>query len=168
MFLVTDDLITREDKIRGFIKREPAIAVLLAAADCERTIRRAILALGVTPTLELQHRLGRPRPVGWRAPTPRPKKYASSIKGYNEAWSDELGHLKQPLLDGVAGSERTLRVAFQLRHDLIHGDKGTTGIGYARKQVERLLEATAKVTAFAEEHGVDLHMRLKRRIKARG
>ncbi len=168
MFLVTDKLETRRAKILGFLDRgEPAIAVLLAAADCERTVRRAILALGVTPTRELQHRLGRPRPKDWIAPIPKPPKYASSIRGYHKAWSVELCRLKRDLLDDVAGPAETLHAAFQLRHDLIHGDKGTTGTDFARARVERLLNATAAVSGFAREHGADLEKPMRKRSKSR-
>ncbi len=52
MFLVSDTLEERSAKIHRFIaEREPAIAVLLAAVDCERTIRRAVMSLGTTPTM---------------------------------------------------------------------------------------------------------------------
>ena len=168
MFLVTDKMETRRAKILGFLdKGEPAIAVLLAAADCERTVRRAILALGVTPTRELQHRLGRPRPKDWIAPIPKPPKYGSSIRGYDKAWSVELCHLKRNLLGDVAGPAETLHAAFQLRHDLIHGDRGTTGKDFARTRVERLLNATSAVSGFARECGVDLEKPLKKRTKPR-
>ena len=54
MFLVSDKLDGRRAKIRGFLEKEPAIAVLLAAADFEWTIRRAILLLGKDSTTEIR------------------------------------------------------------------------------------------------------------------
>ncbi len=55
MFLVRDRIEARHEKIRTFMgSDDAAIAVLLAAADFERTVRRAILALGNTPTKQLR------------------------------------------------------------------------------------------------------------------
>lgn len=170
MFLVTDSLSNRETKIQKFLYRgEPAIAVLLAAADCERTMRRAILNLGTAPTSELAHRLGRPRPIGWLAPRPKPRKYGSTIDGYASAWVDEVyTWCGRALKDDVVANWVSLKKAFQLRHDLIHGDTGTVGLGYATKCVETLLGATRQVDEFASAQGYDLTTRLKRRLKPRG
>jgi hypothetical protein len=46
MFLVKDNINYRQTKIRSFLSNEPAIAVILAAADFEWSVRRAIRALG--------------------------------------------------------------------------------------------------------------------------
>jgi hypothetical protein len=57
-FLVTDDLDARENRIMGFLEeREPVIAILLAAADFERTVRRAILGLSTEPTKKIRKKL---------------------------------------------------------------------------------------------------------------
>jgi hypothetical protein len=166
MFLVSDALEKRQAKIRGFLTAgEPAIAILLAAADCERTVRRAILALGVTPTKELRFRLGRPRPKPSEV-LPTRKRYKSSIEGYNDAWNDELARFKLRLL-GDLGDRDQIRNAFQLRHDLVHGDVGTTGTEYARKRVECLLAFTSSVSRFARDNGADLERNLPRRLKPR-
>jgi hypothetical protein len=169
VFLVSDDLGVREDKIRGFLEREePAVAVLLSAADCERTIRRAILSLGSSPTLELAYRLGRPRPKAWVPPSPKPPKYGSSLSGYSKAWAAEVKpRLGVDLEEGVVTDWQGLKKAFQLRHDLIHGDTGTTGLGYARRRVEVILGAIRVVHEFAKASGYDLIQPLKRRIKPR-
>lgn len=170
MFLVNDSLSDRKTKIQTYLSQdEPVIAVLLAAADCERTMRRAILHLGTTPTAELAHRLGRPRPAGWVAPKPRPPKYGSTIDGYASAWGDEVyTWCGRALKDDVVANWVSLKKAFQLRHDLIHGDTGTVGLGYATKCVETLLGATRQVDEFASAQGYDLTTRLKRRLKPRG
>lgn len=172
MFLVTDSLNKRQEKIQVFLQEgEHAIAVLLAAADCERTLRRAILALGVTPTRELAYQLGRPRPRNENPSSTKNaranKSYRSSLDGYAAAWDVELARFSSPLLKDVVAPSDTLRKAFQLRHDLVHGDRGTTGREYARTQVERLLSATSAVHKFALANGVDLEKPLKRRLKPR-
>lgn len=169
MFLVSDDLGVREHKIRGFLERgEPAIAVLLGAADCERTIRRAILSLGSSPTLELAYQLGRPRPRGWVPPSPRPPKFSSSLSGYSMAWATEVKpRFGVDLEGGLVKDWQPLKKAFQLRHDLIHGDTGTTGLGYARSQVEVILAATRVVHEFAKSRGYDLIHPLRKRLRPR-
>lgn len=165
MFLVADSPSSREAKIRGFLdKKEPVIAVLLAAADCERTMRRAILSLGMTPTLELAYQLGRRRPDQKKS---RPK-YGSSIKGYANAWKVEVEPSYQRVLTGdVVPDWASLEKAFHLRHDLIHGDTGTAGLKYSTRCVETLIQATQAVHKFASEQGFDLTKPIKKRLKAK-
>jgi hypothetical protein len=57
-----------------------------------------------------------------------------------------------------------LREAYNLRHLLIHGDQGTTGLDYAADRVERILNASKQVFEFAQSRGVYEH--LPRREKA--
>jgi hypothetical protein len=169
MFLVTDSVLRRRKTIEGYLDRkEPVIAILLAAADCERTIRRAILNMGTTSTKELAHRLGRPRPPGYLSPVPKPPKYGSTIDGYAKAWDAEvLPRLQKKLKGDVITNWDALKRAFQLRHDLIHGDTGNCGVGYARTRVNTLLEATAAVDKAAREQMVDLCRPIRRRLKDR-
>jgi hypothetical protein len=61
MFLVKDTIKKRHEKIRSFLEKEPAIAVLLSAADFGWTVRRVILACGSSPIRDLRERkLGGP------------------------------------------------------------------------------------------------------------
>jgi hypothetical protein len=168
MFLVTASFEAKQERIRQFLMSgEHAVAVLLAAAVWERTVRRAILALGFTPTRELAHRLGRPRPKNLKRPAENQKRYGSGLNGYADAWRDELARLGAPPLKDVVGPMDTLCKALQLRHGLIHGDKGTTGKGYASAQIERILSATKAVNDFASRHGANLEKRLRPRLKPR-
>ena len=54
MFLINDTMEERHQTIRSFLSSDPMIAVILAAADFEWTVRRAILALGTLPTKEIR------------------------------------------------------------------------------------------------------------------
>ncbi len=63
---------------------------------------------------------------------------------------------------------KSLKKAFQLRHDLIHGDTGTTGLQYATRCVETLLRATQAVHNFASTQGYDLTKPIRKRLKTRG
>ncbi len=169
MFLITDGLEARERKIRDFLKKgEPAIAVLLAAADCERTLRRAILSLGTTPTKELAYRLGRRPRKGEQNPIPKRLKYGATIKEYDRAWKDEVyPWWPTELKGGVVKDWGALEKAFTLRHELIHGDTGTTGVHYGEAQVDALIAATRAVHNFALAEKYDLVKRLKTRRKPR-
>ena len=168
MFLISDSLATRQAKINRFLDGgEPAIGLLLAAVDFERTVRRAILALGVTPTRELAFQLGRPRPANWEVPHPKPPRYPSSLNGYAKAWDKDLHWLKKDRLLEILGEGVELRNAIQLRHDLVHGDRGTTGANYARSQSECLMRATSRVSAFARANAADLEKPIPRRLKHR-
>ncbi len=167
MFLVATDIEQRVAKVRRFhAEGESAIAVLLAAADCERTIRRAVLAMGTTPTKELAFRLGRRKPASDKSSKPRQPKYRSSIEGYNEAWAAEVTprfgvRLAHELIRDWDG----LHHAFQLRHELIHGDRGRPSADYAGKKIEVLLAATTAVHTFALGNGVNLTNPLPRRLR---
>lgn len=59
MFLVNDGIERRERRVRSFLRREPIIAVLLAAGNFEGTLYRAIISLGQDPNVELRERLSR-------------------------------------------------------------------------------------------------------------
>ena len=54
MFLVADNRNDRDLLIKSYFDAEPAISILLAAADFEWTVRRAILALGKSPTKHIR------------------------------------------------------------------------------------------------------------------
>lgn len=171
MFRVTDSVEKRQQFIRKFIEQdEHAVAVLLAAADCERTIRRAIQILGVTPKKELAYQLGRRRPAGEASSTDgqKPKFYGSSIKAYHRAWNKEIykgREIRRRLLGDVAKDKKNIERAFNLRHELIHGEKGTTGKDYARRQVEVLMEVTRSVDQFVRDNHGDPTASPLRRVR---
>jgi hypothetical protein len=170
MFLVTDPITKRQAKIVNFLTSgEQFVAVLLAAADFERTVRRAIIALGVTPTAELARQLGRKGANGSDAKA-KPPKYRASLKGYEKAWTTEvltLRGLGKRFFGDVIASKQELEVAFNLRHELIHGDRGTASSKFAAEQVQVLLEATKAIDNYASENGADLTKRIKVRRKPR-
>jgi hypothetical protein len=155
MFLVNDTLEERKTKIERFMSEgEPAIALLIAAADLERTMRRAIIALASEPTLEVREAIE--------------EKYRT-IGVYPKAWRRFVeGAGKAPLTEVLPNFEAVLG-AFNLRNELIHGVRGTAEWKYAHKQVAIILDATERLTNFASQHGIDLTAKLKarRRTKAK-
>jgi hypothetical protein len=151
MFLVGDDSPTREARIRAQLATEPPIAVILGAVHVEWTVRRAILALGRSPNVELRTRLTR----------------THGLDQYKDLWQTEVARARrQPTLPHIVRRWAELREAFLLRHRLVHGASTCTA-GYAAPKVTVLLEAAADIRAFCHTQGVDLHARLPVRRKAR-
>ena len=154
MFFVTDTLETRQSKIRSFVKTEPAIAVLLAAMDFEWTVRRAILALGVSPTKAIHAQFGATNSGG--------------LSGLNEHWKLEVTPRLRIGLPAVVPDWNQLKTkAFVLRHKLIHGVQGNTGINFAGRVVEQILAASSAVAKFAEANGAPVYGINIRRLKPR-
>lgn len=146
MFLVSDTLVSRRTKIRQFMDDEPAIAVLLAAADFEWTVRRAILLLGHDPNLDIRdgdlHK-------------------ASGLWRYEKAWNNQVTpQYGRALSDVVPDWEYLEEKAMPLRHALIHGERGTTSGSYAKDRVEAILAATKSVVDFASGKGKNVFARL--------
>jgi len=54
MFLVSDGIGRREQRVRNYLTQEPILAVLLAAGNFEWTVYRAIMCLGCEPNAELR------------------------------------------------------------------------------------------------------------------
>lgn len=154
MFLVADSLDERQRSIRSFLTTEPVIAVLLAAADFEWTTRRAILALGKSPTKVINDRFR--------------KEKRGGLKALQEYWKDEVKpRLGSELATIVPDWEFFATKAYDLRHKLVHGAQGTTGKEYAGRAVEAMLEASKAVADYAAKHGEPVYGRQIRRIKQR-
>lgn len=150
-FMVGDRQPERHERIRQFIKDgEPVISVLLATADFEWTVRRAILALGVSPNTHIRQSV---------------LKNCSGLDKYKDAWKSEVKRRLGRTLPDVVGDWSGLIKAFDLRHRLVHGITGTTGFGYAAEKVECILHASRSVTEFAKSNNVDLFGRLPVRRK---
>jgi hypothetical protein len=145
-FLVGDSQPTRHARIKGFLtEEEPVISVILAAADFEWTVRRAILALGRSPNANIR--------TGVLAK-------CSGLDKYRDAWKVEVKPRFGSGLPEVIADWAGFRDAFGLRHRLVHGVAGTTGIDYAATRVESVLRASADLAAFAAANGIDLFARL--------
>lgn len=149
--MVGDTQAERHARIRAFLdKGEPVIAVLLSAADFEWTVRRAILALGESPNVDIRaHTL----------------KGCSGLDKYKQAWTKEVKKRFDQGLAEVVSDWETFKTSFDLRHRLVHGVTGTTGIDYARTRVEAIMRGSADVAAYARRQSVDLFGRLPVRRK---
>jgi hypothetical protein len=152
MFLVSDTMRERHGKILSFLDTEPTIAVLLAAADFEWTVRRAILTCGSSPMKELREALRR----------------CSGLTKYATCWKKQVTpRFRKELSSIIPDWEFFSKDAFQLRNNLIHGVQGTTGPKYARKRVEFVIAASEAITKFAAENGGQIYGTRIRRVRAR-
>ncbi len=170
MFRVDMPITERQDIIRKFLgAKQPVVALLLAALDCERTMRRAIIALGTTPSKQLAIQLGKPNTDGTDGGTgvSAKKLYRASVHEYKRAWDVEVRkRVGGTGLDEVVEDWKGLAKAVKLRNELVHGEKATTGLGYATDRVESYMKATMRVHEFAAGQKVNLDKPLKPRKKA--
>ncbi|MGK2961234.1 MAG: hypothetical protein ACSLFK_03685 [Gemmatimonadaceae bacterium] len=152
MFFVSDRKDMKERRIKETLRREPMIAVLLAAANVEWTIGRTILMLGQSPNVDVRDRLNA----------------TYGLKKYKELWKHErqLHDRHFPGLATVINEWDKFSTAFELRHKLIHG-RGTCGRSMAADPVSRMLRAVVDLYSFAESRGVDLNARPKIRRRKR-
>ena len=115
----------------------PAVAVLLAAADFESIVRRAIIALGHSPNADIQVEFIQ----------------CHGLDAYKRIWKAEVGRVKGV---GLASVAPNWHFFFPLRHKVIHGEQGSTGREFATERVEAILSASSSIAEFALQHGVNL------------
>jgi hypothetical protein len=156
MFLVNDTKEERRKKITGFLDSgEPAVAVLLAAANFEWTVRRTIIALGKSPTARFTTAGGL-------------LERCSGLDRYKEVWKLEVfPQTGKGLAEVIGGWQYFSAQAYPLRNKLIHGAQGTTGQDYAKDRVEAMLAASEGLIEFGQRHGVDVFQKIKIRRKPR-
>lgn len=151
-FKVEDRFEHREKTILAMLEGGlPGVAVISAAADLEWTLRRAIIALGVSPNTGLRVKLEK----------------TSGLRKYETLWSKEvLPRQGKPLEDLIDQWVIFVDVTYQLRHKLVHGAIGSTSRDYAKPRVDEILAATKGVVDFSVSCGVDLYKRLPVRRNA--
>jgi hypothetical protein len=110
MFLVSDSVEDRRKKIIFFLDNgEISIAVLLAAANFEWTLRRSIIGLGTSKTSAFNQKNG----VFYGC---------HGFKDYKRVWKTEVTqNVNIDLADVVPEWKYFKEEAFALRHRLIHG-----------------------------------------------
>ncbi|MFO0905740.1 MAG: hypothetical protein U0939_22220 [Pirellulales bacterium] len=153
MFFVNDTVVQRHKKIQAFVATEPVIAVLLGAADFEWTVRRAIIALGESPNMDIREKT---------------LNGCHGLDAYKTAWKKEIQpRYKSALAEVIPQWQFFREQAYPLRHKIIHGVIGTVGADYAGERIAAMLNASRALCEFAGQHDCDLYQRLKvRRRKA--
>lgn len=151
-FTLQDSFAVREKYIFDMLEGgHPGIAVITAAANLEWTLRRAIVALGISPNKDLQQKLER----------------TSGLRKYAALWKKEVSVRHGQELDALIDDwDNFVDSTYQLRHKLVHGALAKTTRDYAKPRVDEILHATSKVLGFASSCGVDLQKRLPVRRNA--
>jgi len=145
-FKVEDRFDHREKTVQAMLEGGLAgLAVISAAADLEWTLRRAIIALGMSPNQALRAKLEK----------------TSGLRKYANLWSKEVlprqGRSLESLIDQW---DAFVDVTYQLRHKLVHGAIANTSRDFAKPRVDEILAATKCVVDFSASCGVDLYKRL--------
>lgn len=148
MFLVQDSSTAREARIQQLSVEDPTLSALLAVIHVEWTVRRAIIALGTSPNVEIRKKLEK----------------GHGLDNYKEHWKIEVSPNTQKRLPEVVKNWEGLRRSFRLRHRLVHG-ASSCGHEYAQVRASWALAAAADVREFCRVHDVDLDARLPVRRK---
>lgn len=143
MFLVNDTSSSREARIKQFLFEDPAIAALLSVIYFEWTVRRAIIALGTSPNVDIRRNLEK----------------CHGCPAYKDLWKTEVLPTTGKRLPEVVRDWDGLIKAFKLRHQLVHGVKPCSS-EYATERVQWAIDAALDIRELCSSHNVDLHSRL--------
>lgn len=156
MFLVKDSSLSREERIKRLLAEDPTLAALLAVVHLEWTIRRAIIALGKSPNVEVREKL----------------KHCHGCARYKDVWREEvasnknlrlpegrLPEIKNLYLPKVVKDWNGAVRAFRLRHRLVHGVT-SCGVDYAKERVYWAINAAVDIRNLCATFSIDLDSRL--------
>jgi hypothetical protein len=151
MFTYKETINKRREKIESYLTKEHSgIAVILAATNFEWTLRRAILALGKNPTAILRKEIEK----------------TSNLNRYKDLWAEKVINGVQRL-PAIIPKWDEVKKAYTLRNELVHGNKGTTGLGYAQNRVEALLDASEVLNKYVISKGAGIYGIRIRRMRNR-
>lgn len=106
---------------RLVLEGDHCIALVVAAADFERTIRRAIIGLASEPTADVRERIER--------------KY-NTIGKYGQAWTHFVEPVRELSLHEVLPVIDRIKNAFRSRNKLVHGQQGGASLDYVQPRIE--------------------------------
>lgn len=153
MFSYCVSIEERLGKLQRLISEgDHCIALVVAAADFERTMRRAIVALSSEPTADVRGRI---------------EKKFNTIGKYHQAWTCFVEPARTlPLSDALPEFD-DVRNAFRARNKLIHGQQGGAKVDYIMPRLDIITAGTKKLTTLSLVYGVDLTLRIKVRQRPR-
>lgn len=128
------------------------IALVVAAADFERTMRRAIVALSIEPTADVREQF---------------EKKFNTIGKYDQAWTHFVEPVRTLPLSDALPEFNDVKNAFRARNKLIHGQQGGAKVEYIMPRLDIIIAGTKKLTTLSLAHGVDLTLRIKVRQRPR-
>lgn len=155
----------REQRIRQIAEEDLTVGVILASVHFEWMMKRAILKLGTSPTVQLRSELSRVTGVRRKE---RSDGFAQD--GYYEIWKREVDSRvrNRSALGTVLGRLTDIRdKAMKVRGHIIHGN-GTSSDKDAENAIDLFLQVGPKLRDFAIRHGEDLDAKLTARLKPRG
>ena len=151
--IVSDSVSERHERTIKFLEKEPAIAVLHAAAHFEWVLRRAIIALGHSPNTVIRADLK--------------KNYG--LENYQKIWQKEVSS-HNPSIKALASEIQNWYYfrtkAFKLRDKLIHGVSPCTR-EYAEPRVKSILQAAQDVIEVCKRQNYDINTKLPIRRKSK-
>jgi hypothetical protein len=150
MFLVKDSSQQREQRIQAFSQEDPSLSALLAVIHFEWTVRRAIIALGTSPNVDVREKL----------------TYCHGCDKYKDVWKEEVFPRVDKRLPEVVRNWDGLLRAFRLRHRLVHG-VNSCSTAFATDRVLWAIDACHDIREVSLNHGVDLDKRLPVRRRPR-
>ena len=150
MFLVHDTINERHAYIERFLDCDDApVSILLAAADFERCVRRAILGLGTSPTKVI-----------------REKHLGKDFHGpmaFKRAWKAEVKpRLGLNLANQVVRDWSRFDKAYRFRHKLIHGVTGRLESEFASGIARTIMQGASDIDDLARSEGVNLDRTIRR------
>ena len=157
MFLVKDASAEREERIKQLSAEDPALAELLGVIHVEWTMRRAIIALGISPNVEIRKALDS----------------CHGLKRYKELWKKEVVQgsltksspvIHKSLCEVITNWDGLIK-AFNLRHKLVHG-AGSCSAEYAIEKLDWAIDAASNIRAYCLNYKIDLDKRLPVRRQA--
>ncbi len=148
MFLVKDSSSLREERILQMLTEDASLSLLLSVIHFEWTVRRAIIALGISPNVEIREKLEKP----------------GGIKKYKQVWKEEVFIRINKRLPEIVTNWDNLKKAFKLRNKLIHG-VGTCSQDYAMEKANYVIESSRQIREIAAYYDINLDSRLPIRRK---
>ena len=158
MFYVRDSYQGRRAKILQFRNDQAiCIAIILAAADFEWTIRRIILSLSIIPNKVVRE----------------DKKYLGNCSGpggYKMVWNHLIS--KNSKLNNPSDSEdfrleslvqdwQSFREKYEFRHGIVHGFKANLKYDEGCIALDTILQATDNIYNFSKANGYDVYTKVK-------
>lgn len=144
MFLASDQVTHREQKIRRFLASDPSLALVLAAVNFEWTVCRAVLFVSQTANTALRQKM---------------RDYYSLDK-YKQLWKEEVADPRATVsLPELVRNWSKVREAFYARNVLVHGkDRYTRNM--AIRHIDALLEGVRFIESYCEDRGSPLYERM--------
>ncbi len=142
--MVKDSSPSREEGILEMLKEDASLSLLLSVIHFEWTIRRAIIALGTSPNVEIRKKL---------------KEQRGGLDGYKKVWKEEVFIKVGKRLTEVITDWDNLKKAFKLRNALVHG-VSSCSLDYATEKTNCAIKASKIIREISLHFGVNLDKRL--------